>query len=289
MNPILTVVGTVAGVAVAGAAAFVGYRALVQSKAIGDLQAAGSDSAQLDILSRQWRETAGGRQTTETGGLAVGANETAADVATRVLSSAQQYMSAWREAGVSVPSSLRAVPPLDKRANWKIGEGAWLPGEPGTSTWRQEPVAQLRGFDVGFAMTYLPDVYGATSDGTAVVVVRSNTPWQNKKWDFPNYRTGRKFPTVINGRFRPLDVFISSTAQGSGGFMAVWDAHERRFLRRSEFLIMLRPPGVRGRDTWVFAGNQDMYVTASDYGADLFKALGKKPAVIPFDLAGRRS
>lgn len=153
--------------------------------------------------------------------------------AERTFKSARDYMAAWKAGGASVPRSLTVVKPKDKPSQWSIPEGCWFPGEPGTESFRQEPTSDVRGISIGYALTYWPDVYGASANAGGIAVGYVGPKIQVLYGLKDAYIDARNADSV-----RLVDLFISSSAQGSQ--LYAWDPQARKWLSGSEFNIAVR-------------------------------------------------
>ena len=224
---------TAAGVVGVGALAAVTYAQVQKGRALGqgtkaarDLAAAGGDpnavNTLIDVL-RGAGGAAGGAAGAAEGALS---NENSGEYAAVILASARAAMAkAGRPSQLG--RNLRVVRPLDKSSQWRIGEGCWLPSEGAEQGWRTEPQSLVRGLDMSYALTYLPDVYPAPAGSGSVVAYPA-------KWGY--HRTGPLRRATDAGIAHAYDVMITSTAQG-GGSVALWDPSTLEFVSEGERVI----------------------------------------------------
>lgn len=163
------------------------------------------------------------------------ANEGAGQQAGAIGNSARAAMQA---AGrfAALGRNLTVVRPNDSGGNWSLGEGCWLPSEGEAQGWRTEPVAQVRGLDLGYALTYLPDVYPATVDGGRVICYPARFGYHKRSFleaGNGNRRESRFATDAGIEAAADYEIAITSTAQ-QGGLVAVWRISLARFLTPRE-------------------------------------------------------
>ena len=277
MNAITTAAGVVL-VGVGGAYAYTQIqkgRALASGVRAGNqLMAAGGDPSTLntilDALKGAGGETAGAAQAA--GGIA--SNDNAGTYGIAVLDSAAEAM---RKAGspAGLGRNLRVIRPRDKSSEWVIGEGCWLPSEGEANDFRTSPVENVRGLDLGYALTYLPDVYPSPASGGAVIAYPARYGFYNGVF---NHNGGQEYfkRASETGTRERFEVMITSTAQ-EGGAVALWDRDAKQFAPNGtpvRFAVMIepRPIGLLGTG----------YGARSTFLVDLCNALQSRPVFQPF-------
>jgi hypothetical protein len=232
MNTLTTAAGVVL-VGVGGAFAYTQIqkgRALASGvKSAQQLAAAGGDPSTLNTVLDAFKAAGG-----ETGGAAqaagaVASNDNAGTYGVAVLDAASGAM---RKAGspAQLGRNLRVVRPKDKSSQWVIGEGCWLPSEGEANGFRTNPVDLVRGLDMGYALTYLPDVYPAPSDGGVVIAYPPQFGhWAIRVMDAKPNRSHTWHLASAQGIANQYQVMITSTAQG-GGAVALWNPRTSGFM-----------------------------------------------------------
>jgi hypothetical protein len=237
-NGIVTA-GAVVGI---GAGAFIAYQAVQRAKLTGDLKAAGTDPAAIQAVLAQWRQAGGtGREAS----VAIGSTENV-DAGAQGLET-QRSVSKYVDMGIIIaaPANLTVVKPWSRDDMWRRGEAPWLPGQPGTERWHQDPTARARGFQLGeIAFTYLPDCYPASGDGVRVVAYHASRGYVRQRWYVDRGPVGSSrggfwtdlgvYPLAsADGEAHAYDVFVSSTGGGAAS-VCLWSRQSLRFLRPDE-------------------------------------------------------
>lgn len=278
-------IGTAALVVGGGVAVAIGYAQLQKGRALASgtkaaqqLADAGGDPTMLDsvlnALKAAGGETSGAARTAS----GVASNENAGEYGIATLDSAKNAM---RQAGspAQLGRNLRVVRPKDKASQWGIGEGCWLPEEGADNGWRTEPVESVRGLNLGYALTYLPDVYPAPEGSGAVVAydprygvikreVYHGNDGKHDEWDTAS-------PLGLQNVYQ---VMITSTAQG-GGQVALWDRNTGGFLAPGARVIYAVQLPANSRQDTSFGPRT---YAASSFLRDVARALKSKTVYQPF-------
>lgn len=283
---IITTAAVVAGGGLVAAVAYAQFqkgRALAAgTKAAGQLAAASGDPSllqtTLDALKAAGGETGGAARAAG----AVASNDNAGAYGIAALDSARQAMR-QAQTPAQLGRNLRVVRPLDKSSQWGIGEGCWLPQEGADNKFRTDPVDLVRGLDLGYALTYLPDVYPAPSGSGAVVAYHPRHGVIMREihhgQDFKSTDAACASPGGLQAQYQ---IMLTSTAQG-GGQVALWDSATGGFLPPgSPVQFAIEPPAnwrkriQNGRDTYL------VNYLDSSFLIDVSRAMKRKLVYQPF-------
>lgn len=235
-------IGTAAAVVGIGVAAAVGYRVFESARTAGqlnnaaaDIRAAGGDPTALSNLMAALRSTGVLSPGGEGAAVSQGTNEQTQIQTTGVLYAAERTMLAAGSCG-RLSRNLSVVRPKDVPANWRKGEGAWLPSQGAAVGFRTGPVSNVRGLDMNaYALVYLPDVYDTPSNGGAVVAYPKRLSYHKRSfYEGSAWKLRRNIPFATEaGLAEQFDIMITSTDQ-AGGLVALWDPRRARFLTPAE-------------------------------------------------------
>lgn len=234
------VIGTAAAVVGVGVAAAVGYKVFESARtagalntAAGDIRAAGGDPGALANLMTALRSTGVLSPGKEGAAVSQGTNEQTQIQTSGVLYAAERTMLA-AGSGARLSPNLTVVRPKDVYSNWQIGEGAWLPSQGAVSGFRVEPTSIVRGLDMNaYALVLLEDVYPPSRNPWTLLAVPRSTRTVNTKFREANKNRRYTVPVAVDAR-TTYDVFVTSTDQGPGGLVALWDKNASRFLTPAE-------------------------------------------------------
>lgn len=198
-------------------------------KAANQLMAAGGDPSRLNLLLDAFKAAGG-----ETGGAAqaagaVASNNNAGTYGVAVLDAASDAMRKAKSPA-ELGRNLRVVRPKDRESQWRIAEGCWLPSEGRANDFRTSPVDLVRGLDMGYALTYLPDVYPTPKTGGGILAYPAELGYVNTRmwistgWGIVPQGTV-KTPSRA-GRANAYQVMLTSTVQNG---VALWNPRTHEF------------------------------------------------------------
>lgn len=232
-------IGTAAAVVGVGLAGVVAWKVLESARAAnalnnaaGDIRAAGGDQSALDNLIVSLRSSGVLSPGREGALVSEGTNEQTQIQTTGVLYAAERTMLA-AGSGAALSPNLAVVRPRDTYANWKIGEGAWLPSQGKVAGWRESPTTLVRGLDMNsYALVLLDDVYTVPSGSWRICAIDKSS--SSAVGFFTEKNKDRQYRLNVTGPApKRYDIFITSTDQ-QGGLVAFWDPDRARFLTPAE-------------------------------------------------------
>lgn len=234
-------IGTAAAVVGVGLAGVVGWKVLEAARAANalnnaarDIRAAGGDQSALDNVISALRSSGVFSPGREGAVISTGTNQETQFQSDAVLLAAERAMLA-AGSGARLSPNLSVVRPKDVYANWKLGEGAWLPSQGKTAGWREGPTELVRGLDMNaYALVYLADVYAPSSDGGSIVAYPKRFGYTEAAFQEDNKSRGyQTYLATASGLANQYDIFVTSTDQ-QGGLVALWDRNRGRFLTPAE-------------------------------------------------------